>query len=132
MFLFNTYNIANNRTITSARLELSSGVFYPQKRMEPTLQIAKTFRELTEYNKAFNDYLSGQFIDLKSFQELYGILYFDLRHQEEELKSRATKLELKFSLSGTPNAAYYMYALILNEEEISVDVTSGKVILRKV
>ena len=51
MFLFNTYNIANNRTITSAQLSLSNGVFYPQKVINPTLQITKTFRELMKYNE---------------------------------------------------------------------------------
>ena len=130
MFLFNTYNIANNRTITSAQLHLSNGVHYPEEILNPTQQIVRTLTDLLEYNKASDDYLTSPTINLKSFQELYGILYFDLRHQEEELKSGSTKLELKFQLSGVPDAEYRMYALILNEEEISVDVTSGKAILR--
>ena len=130
MFVFNTYNIANARTITSAQLELSNGVFYPERIMNPTTEMAKAFRELTEYNKGYNDYLTGPTIDLKSFKELYGILYFDLTHQETELKEGDTKLELSFQLNDTPNAEYNLYALILNEEEISVDVKSGKAVLR--
>ena len=130
MFVFNTYNIANARTITSAQLELSNGVFYPEKVMNPTTQMVKIHRELTEYNKGFNDHLSGSTIDLKSFKDLYGILYFDLTHQEPEVKEGETKLELNFQLNDTPNAEYKIYALILNEEEISVDVKSGNVVLR--
>ena len=130
MFVFNTYNIANARTITSAQLELGNGTFYPEKVMNPTTQMVKAHRELTEYNKGFNDHLTGSTIDLKSFKDLYGILYFDLTHQEPELKEGETNLELNFQLNDTPNAEYKIFALILNEEEISVDVKSGNAVLR--
>ena len=83
---------------------MSNRVFYLHERMEPTTDIAKTYRTLMQHVKAFNDYLSGPTIDLKSFQDLYGILYFDLTNQAEELKSGSTKLELKYTLSGNPNA----------------------------
>ena len=75
-----------------------------------------------QYVKGFNYYLSGPTIDLRSFQNLYGLLYFDLTRQEEEPKSGTTKLELKYTLSGNTNAEYSLYGLILHEEEISVDV----------
>ena len=130
MFVFNTYNIANARTITSARLELSNGVFYPEGAMNPTNEMAKVYRELIEYNKSFNDYLSGPTINLKSFKDLYGILYFDLTHQDTVLKEGDTKLELRFELNDTPNAPYNFYALVLSEKEISVEVKSGKAVLR--
>ena len=130
MFLFNTFNIANARTITSARLEVGSGVFYPDEVMDPTNNTTEVYRELQQYKKAFNDYLSGPTIDLKSFKDLYGILYFNLTKQKTSLKEGNTKLELKFKLNDTPNAAFNVYALILNEEELSVDVKSGKAVLR--
>lgn len=86
MLLFNTYNIANDQTITSAQLEMSNGVLYPQERMNPTFEIVKTYRTLMSFSKGFNDNLSGPTIILRSFQDVYGILYFDLTNQEEELK----------------------------------------------
>ena len=52
--------------------------------------------------KEFNDYLSASAIDLKKFQDLYGIPYFDLTNQEEELKSGSTKIEFKYTLSDNP------------------------------
>ena len=75
-------------------------------------------------------YLIRPTIDIDLFQNPYGVLYSDLYNQEEGLKSGSTKLELKYTLSGTPNAEYNMFALILHEEEISVDVMSGKFVLR--
>lgn len=59
MFLFNTYNIANNRTITSCQLELSNGVYYPQERLEPTTQLAKTYRTLLGYNQGFFSHVTS-------------------------------------------------------------------------
>lgn len=129
-FVFNTYNIANARTITSAQLHLSNGVFYPETIMNPTTEIAKVHRQLTDYTDALNDHLTGPSINLKSFKDLYGILYFDLTYQNTPLKEGDTKLELKFQLNDTPNAEYNLYALILNEQEISVDMKSGKAVLR--
>ena len=130
MFVFNTYNIANARTITSARLELENGVFYPDEVMDPTNNITEVYRELQQYNKGFNDQLTGPTINLKTFKDLYGILYFDLTKQKISHREGDVKLQLKFKLNDTPNAAYNVYALVLNEEEISVDLKSGKAVLR--
>ena len=58
------------------------------------------------------------------------MLYFDLTNQEMELKSGSTKIELRYTLSGNPNAAYCLSALILYEEEVSVNVVNGKVVLQ--
>ena len=130
MFVFNTYNIANARTITGAQLELSNGVLYPRRIINPTKDIAEAYRKLIEYNMGYNDYLSGSTINFKSFKDLYGILYFDLTYQETQLKEGATELVLNFQLNDDPNAEFNLYALILNEEEISVDVKSGNAVLR--
>ena len=130
MLLFNTYNIANAQTFTDPQLELSNGVFYPQDRLHPSTEIAKTYHTLMKYQTGHNKYISNPPIDLKSFQNLYGMLYFDLRYQEMELKSGSTKLELRYTLSGNPNATYSLYNLILHQEEISVDVKNGKAVLR--
>lgn len=129
-FIFNTYNIANGRTITMAQLELSNGIFYPQEQMNPTDELGKTYRTLLQYNKYFNDYLTAGSIDINSFQNLYGLLYFDLRNQETELKSGSTKLSFRYTLNGNPNAAFSWYSLVLYEEEIEVITSTGKVMLK--
>ncbi|KAL9968942.1 hypothetical protein ACROYT_G021094 [Oculina patagonica] len=129
-FLFNTYNIANNRTFSNARLELSNGIFYPNEELKPDTEIVQAYRTLMEYQKDFNAYYTSPTITLKSFQELYGLIYFDLRNQEEEIKSGSTKIQFIYNLSGNPNANYSLYALILHEEELSVDIVNGKVLLK--
>ncbi|KAL9954669.1 hypothetical protein ACROYT_G042234 [Oculina patagonica] len=129
-FLFNTYNIANGRTFSNARLELSNGIFYPNEELKPDTEIVQAYRTLMEYQKDFNAYYTSPTITLKSFQELYGLIYFDLRNQEEEIKSGSTKIEFRYNLSGNPNANYSIYSLILHEEELGVDIVNGKVLLK--
>ena len=129
-FLFNTYNIANARTFSNARLELSNGISYPNEELKPDTEIVQAYRTLMEYQKDFNAYYTSPTITLKSFQLLYGLIYFDLRNQEEEIKSGSTKIQFSYNLSGNPNANYSLYALILHEEELGVDIVNGKVLLK--
>ena len=129
-FLFNTYNIANNRTFSNARLELSNGIFYPNEELKPDTEIVQAYRTLMEYQKDFNAYYTSPTISLKSFKDLYGLIYFDLGNQEEEIKSGSTKIQFIYQLSGNPNANYSLYDLILHEEELGVDIVNGKVLLK--
>ena len=39
------------------------------------------------YKSAYNDFLSGSLIDRANFKNLFGIIYFDLRYQEEDTKN---------------------------------------------
>lgn len=94
MFLFNTYHTANGRTITPAQLEMSNSVLHPQERINLKVEVAKTYRTLISYTKEFNVYLSEPTVSLKSFQDPYGILYFNLTKQKEKLKRGSAKLEL--------------------------------------
>ena len=52
-------------------------------------------------------------------QDIYGMLYFEPRYQETELKSGTIKLSLNIpALNDAPNKDYTLYCLILHEEEI--------------
>ena len=130
MLAFNTFNIANNRNFSYARLELSNGTYYPTQAMNPGVEIVQAYRTLMEYQKDNNSYFTSPTITLESFKNLYGILYFDLRHQEEGLKNETTQLSFHYTLDGVPNANYTIYSLILHEEDISVDIVNNKAILK--
>ena len=130
MLTFNTFNIANNRNFTNARLELSNGVFYPNEELRPSTELVQAYRTLMEYQKDANSYFTSPTITLESFKSLYGILYFDLRHQDEGLKNESTKLNFHYTLNGNPNANYTLYCLILHEEELGVDVVNGRAVLK--
>ena len=130
MLTFNTFNIANNRNFTNARLELSNGIYYPNEDLRPSTEVVQAHRTLMEYQKDTNSYFTSPTISLELFKSMYGILYFDLRHQEEGLKSESTKLNFHYTLNRNPNANYSLYSLILHEEELGVDVVNGRAILK--
>ena len=46
MFLFNTYNTANGRTITPAQLEMSNSVLHPQERINLKVEVAKNIKNI--------------------------------------------------------------------------------------
>ena len=96
--------------------------------MTPTDGLAKTYRTLLSYQKQFNSFFTSPTITLKTFQELYGILYFDLTAQE--VKSGSVKIQLKYSLNDNPNANYMLFAMVFHEEELSIDVVTGRAVLR--
>ena len=54
------------------------------------------------FNSSYNDFLSGSLIDRSNFRNLFGIIYFDLRNQEEDTKNTLV------SLNGANNTNYYM------------------------
>ncbi|PFX12016.1 hypothetical protein AWC38_SpisGene24094 [Stylophora pistillata] len=130
MFVFNTFNTTNARTFTKAQLRLTNGGFYPKQQLDPTTQLNRAYCYLAEYMKFVNDYLSGPTIDIKQFQNLYGILYFDLSYQDPGLLPATTGLEFHFALNNALHAEYHICALVLNEEDITVDVVKEKAIIR--
>ena len=131
MFVFNTFYIANTRYFTKAQLQLQGGEKYPDQQLDPSSELTRAWRDLLDYVKFVGNNLFGSTIDLKRFQDLYGILYFDLTRKEEDIQKFTTGLNFEYSLNETPNADYHIYALILHEEEISVEVMGGKALIRK-
>ena len=131
MFVFNTYNIANARYFTKAQLRVENGTAYPNKELDPSSELARAWKYFASYSKLASSNLFGPAINMKQFQDLYGVLYFDLTKQPPEIIKAATRLDFEYSLNNTTNADYHIYAMVLNDEEISVDVMSGKALIRK-
>lgn len=132
MFVFNTFNIANARYFTKAQLQLQGGEKYPDQQLDPSTELTRAWSDLLEYGKFVGNFnMFGSAIDLKRFQDLYGIFYFDLTRKEEDIQKFTTGLNFEYSLNDTPNADYHIYALILHEEEISVEVMGGKALIKR-
>ena len=45
-FLYNTFNVANNRSVTSCHLEVGNGANYPENEYSPSTNIARVFRDV--------------------------------------------------------------------------------------
>ena len=70
------------------------------------------------FNSGYNDFLSGPLIDRANFRNLFGMIYFDLRNQEEDIKnSAAVSLTFRYELNGANPTGYTLNALVLHERE---------------
>ena len=129
-FLYNTFNIANNRTLLSCHLEVGNRVNYPENEYSPSTAIVRVFRDVLSYTYSISDYPYSTLLTRTNFQALFPFIYFDLRYQKEDLQDGATKLTFKYRLSAATNADYSVYALVLYEEDVELVQTSGKLLIR--
>ena len=74
--------------------------------------------------------MSGPIIDRTNFKNLFGILYFDLRNQSEDIKDSVVSLTFRYQLTGAPGAPYTLNALVLHEKEIKLYTASGKLLIK--
>ena len=95
--------------MTRTQLEINNSIYYPQLEFSNDEE-SRLYRKLLSFNSAYNDFLTGILIDITNFQQLYGILYFDLRNQEEDIKASVVSLTFRYELNEGPNANY-----IINE-----------------
>ena len=82
------------------------------------------------YNSAYYDFLSGSLIDRSNLKNLYGLIYFDLRNQEEDTKDSTVALTFRYELNGANATNYTMNALVLHEKEIELYTSSGKLLIK--
>ena len=70
-------------------------------------------------------------IDRANFRNLFGMIYFDLRNQEEDIKnSAAVSLTFRYELNGANPTGYTLNALMLHEREIELYTASGKLLIK--
>ena len=49
-FLFDTFNVANNRALESCQLEVGNGNKYPENEYAPSTQMTRVFRDVHKYS----------------------------------------------------------------------------------
>lgn len=82
------------------------------------------------YNAAYNDFLSGSMIDRTNFKNLFGIIHFDLRNQEEDTKDSVVSLTFRYELNGANPTNYTLNALVLHITERELYTSSGKLLIK--
>lgn len=120
---------ANHRRFSKAQLEVNNSMYYPQLEMS-TDEESRLYRTLMSYSSAYNDFLSGTLIDQANFKNLFGVLYFDLRNQEDDVKDSIVSLTFRYELNGDNPTQYTLNALVLHEKEIELYTSSGKLLIK--
>ena len=129
IFTFALNKVGGNRSFIRAQLEINNSMYYPQLEFSSTSE-SRLYRALMSYSSAYNDVLSGPIIDRLNFKNLFGLLYFDLRNQGEDVKDSVVALTFRYQLTGNPAANYTLNALVLHEKEIELYTASGKLLIK--
>ena len=129
IFTFGLNKVGGNRGFARAQLEMNNSMFYPQLEFSSTEE-SRLYRALMSYSSAYNDVLSGPIIDRTNFKNIFGLLYFDLRNQSEDIKDSVVSLTFRYQLTGAPAGNYTLNALVLHEKEIELYTASGKLLIK--
>ena len=129
IFTFGLDEVGGNRGFARAQLEINNSMFYPQLELSAAEE-TRLYRALMSYSAAYNDVLSGPIIDRTNFKNLFGLLYFDLRNQGDDVKDSVVALTFRYQLTGAPGAPYTLNALVLHEKEIELYTASGKLLIK--
>ena len=129
-FLYNTFSVANDRTLSSAHLVVANGNEYPDVHYTPSTDMTRVYRDVLKYVHANNEYGQGTLLNTSNFKSLFGFLYFDLTKQKTDIRDGTTKLVFHYELSGAANANYSIYALTLYEQDAELVQKDGKLLFR--
>ena len=134
IFVFDTNSIgANNAHFSRAQLVVNNSKYYPELSVNAN-EKTKLYRALMEYNGTYTqDKICGSLINRDNFDKLFGVLYFELRKQDDDLIDASVTINFNYQLSGAPGAAanqYRINVLILHENEIELAQVGSKLLVR--
>ena len=134
IFVFDTNSIGtNNVHFSRAQLVVNNSKYYPELSVNAN-EKTKLYRALMEYNGTYTqDKICGSLINRENFDKLFGVLYFDLRKQDDDLIDASVTINFNYQLSGAPDAAanqYRINVLILHENEIELAQVGSKLLVR--
>ena len=134
IFVFDTNSIGtNNVHFSRAQLVVNNSKYYPELSVNAN-EKTKLYRALMEYNGTYTqDKICGSLINRDNFDKLFGVLYFDLRKQDDDLIDASVTINFNYQLSRDPDVAanqYRINVLILHENEIELAQVGSKLLVR--
>ena len=122
-------NAANaNSSLSSSRLEYGNNVFYPELEYDGDSKI-RIFNDLMSYAFRKNDYNTGTQLNLHNFTALYGLLYFDLSYQKEDITRDPKQLILHYRLNVAPAANVRAHSIVFYESEVVVKTVGNELMI---
>ena len=129
-FLYNTFSVANNRTLTNCHLVVANGNEYPEIHYTPSTDMTRVYRDVLKYVHKNNEYGEGSLLTRSNFSTIFPFVYFDLTKQKLDIKDGTTKIEFRSELSNNTNADYSIYVLVLYEQEAELIMKENKLMFR--
>ena len=121
-YLFDTFKLNNAddaSSLSSCRLEYGNNTFYPELEYDSDSKI-RIFNDLMSYSFRKNDYNSGTQLNIANFTSLYGLIYFDLSYQKENITRDPKQLILHYRLNVAPTANVRAHSIVFYRSEVVV------------
>ena len=129
-FLYNTFAVDTDKTLTSCYLEVGNGNEYPRVHYKPTEEPTRVFRDVLKYVHVNNEYATDTLLNRSNFGTIFPFIYFDLTKQPLDIRDGMTSLTLSTTLSAAATNDYVIYSLVLHEQDVEIRKIDEKLILR--
>ena len=130
-YIFNTFKLNsadNNCTISTCRLEYGQNTFYPELEYDSDSKI-RIFNDLMNYSYRKNDYNSGTLLNISNFTKLYGLIYFDLSYQKENITRDPKQLIFHYRLNTVPTENIRAYSIVFYRTEVIIDKIGNELMI---
>ena len=130
-FLYNTFSVSTDpRTLVKCYLEVGNGAKYPDVEYAPSSDFTRVYRDVMSYAHKVSEFQLGSLLNVSNYRNLFPFIYFDLTHQNQDIRDGVTKLTFQYELSGTTTTDYIIYAMTLYEQDIELYQSDGKILIR--
>ena len=116
----------DNCIMSSCRLEVGNGVFYPETEYT---SIARVFDDVVAYFHKQNDKNTGCLLNVSNFKSLFGFVHFNLEFKKEGLSADPKHITLKLKLNIPPAANVRVYAIVMYEETVQLNVVGNELVI---
>ena len=127
-YLFDTFGLDANSSLSSCRLEYGNNVFYPELEYDGDSKI-RIFNDLMSYAFRKNDYNTGTQLNVSNFTSLYGLIYFDLTYQKEVVTRDPKQLILHYRLSAVPADSIRAHSIVFYDSEVVVKTVGNELMI---
>ena len=130
-YIFNTFKLNSaddNCTMSTCRLEYGQNVFYPELEYDSDSKI-RIFNDLMNYSYRKNDYNSGTLLNIANYTKLYGLIYFDLSYQKENITRDPKQLIFHYRLNSVPTENIRAYSIVFYRTEVIIDKIGNELMI---
>ena len=116
----------NNCTLSSCRLEVGNGIFYPETEYTG---IARIYDDVINYYYKQNNKTTGSLLNRSNFYQLFGFIHFNLEYKREEVTQDPKQITLALKLTAQPANNIRVYAIVLYEETVEINTIGNELVI---
>ena len=130
-YLFDTFKLNSdneNSSLASCRLEYGNNTFYPELDYDSDSKI-RIFNDLMAYSYRKNDFNTGTQINMANFQTLFGLIYFNLEYQKDDITRDPKQLIFHYRLNVAPAANVRAHSIVFYRSEVVVKAIGNELMI---